>query len=285
MMVLRYNHCFFLLNLSSEKNPQKRTIVETDVIQCDTEKQLIDTLLRGIRLNVNLKEQSELDCRRKANTSSSSLYVLLSTKVFSSLKLDKNDIVKSMQKSSSKFAIKILSIRRIGAYVTLECVSLSELDKLKRFSIVKEYAYLFTKTFGYDINNKGASFGRAQVTFNAKPTLHFDMNATVDEFWYFPIGVTVNEMGIEFGLDLGVDAYLKFNVSKEQKVKVPTRILNNTIIAKFAIPVVPVLGIIIPGTVSVSLMSELEMNMILDTPIDINITYSKHVKFSLPFQV
>lgn len=244
----------------------------------------MDTLLKGIRPNLFLKEQSELDCRGGVNATSS-LYVLNNSENTPPLKLNKMDIIRGIRKTPLSFAVKILSIRRIGAYVSLECLSLSQMDKLKRFSIEKDYAYMYAKVFGYDLISKGMSFGRAQVTFSAKPTLHFEMNATLDEFWYFPIGVTINEMGIEFGLDLGVDAYLKFNVSKEHHIKVPTCILNNTRIASFVIPVVPFLGIVIPGSVSVSLMSELEMNMNLDTPIDINITYSKHIKFALPFQV
>ena len=116
----------------------------------------MDTLLKGIRTQLFLKEQSELDCRGGANAANS-LYVLNPNN--SSFKLNKNDIVKGIRKTATnKFAVKILSIRRIGSYVALECLSLAQLDKLKRFSIEKDYAYMYSKVFGYDLNARGELF-------------------------------------------------------------------------------------------------------------------------------
>ena len=92
-------------------------------------------------------------------------------------------------------------------------------------------------------------------------------------------------MGIEFGLDVGVDANLKFSVAKENKAKIPRKaLLDNFRIASFVIPVVPVLGIALPGSLRLTFNSELEMTMLLEKQIDINISYSKHLKFALPFQ-
>ena len=133
---------------------QKRILIQTEPTDCSDEFILMDALLKrpgagGLRSNVHLKEQSELDC---AGNIKSSMYVISTD---SGLNVNANDVIGGRSYSASNFAVRILSLRRIGAYMAVECVSLAQLDKLKRFSINKDYAYLFAKKYGYDLNAQG----------------------------------------------------------------------------------------------------------------------------------
>lgn len=60
-------------------------------------------------------------------------------------------------------------------------------------------------------------------------------------------------------------------------------LIDNYRIARFVVPL-GILGIVIPGSISVSLKSALELNVELEKEIDFELSYSKHIKFSLPFE-
>ena len=81
-----------------------------------------------------------------------------------------------------------------------------------------------------------------------------------------------------------MDAELKIEIEKTNKIQFPTRTLvNNLKITSFAVPVFPPLGIIIFGTISFSLKADLVLNVDLEKEINFRLAYSKHVTFTLPF--
>ena len=95
--------------------------------------------------------------------------------------------------------------------------------------------------------------------------------------------MSINEFGLRFGLDIGFDSYLRINVAEANNYQFPEKVLiDNYRIARFSVPVFP--GIVIPGSVDISLKADLALNLALEKAIDINMYYSKHIQFSLPFE-
>ena len=123
-------------------------------------------------------------------------------------------------------------------------------------------------------NKKDVQYATTGVTLSAEPSLDFEIKATsfgLDHFY------------LQAGLDLGFDSWFKLNISKSTTYQFPEKTLvDNYVIMNFAIPII--LGIAIPGRVTASLKANLGLGMDLEKPIDVDLYYSKHVKFSLPFK-
>jgi hypothetical protein len=82
----------------------------------------------------------------------------------------------------------------------------------------------------------------------------------------------------------GFDAGLIIDIQKISKYQFPQKkLVDNYGIYNFAVPVFPPLGIIIPGSISISLKADLVLSMDLEKAIDFKLSYSKRFAFTLPF--
>ena len=133
-------------------------MIETELTQCGSDISSLVDIIVNDKLD---PETSELDCsagdRKK-------MYVMDLS--YESLKLkSKYDLIGKIipGRNSSSFGLKILKINKIGDYIVIEGLSLSELKKFNKlkdfsFSITKEYSYKFEQSLGFETDFNGKSF-------------------------------------------------------------------------------------------------------------------------------
>ena len=136
----------------------EKLMIETELTQCGSDISSLVDIIVNDKLD---PEKSELDCsagdRKK-------MYVMDLS--YESLKLkSKYDLIGKIipGRNSSSFGLKILKINKIGDYIVIEGLSLSELKKFNKlkdfsFSITKEYSYKFEQSLGFETDFNGKSF-------------------------------------------------------------------------------------------------------------------------------
>lgn len=140
--------------ISAGANSKKKLVIETKLSECFMNMDAkINNILYLKKLNTSL---SELNCMADFN---SSLYVM-NLDLAGLYMNSKNSLLNKLipARKSSSFGLKILAKFRIGNYIVFECISLSQLNKLKStkgFSFAKSFNYIFQESYSYDAIYKG----------------------------------------------------------------------------------------------------------------------------------
>lgn len=240
-------------------NDEQRLIIETTLTDCSANQDSLENRIANLRL-ISI-EKNDLNCLGGFK-SNSSLYLTKSNKYISKL-ITENNLTKSViiGRKSSRFAYRILSIKKIGKYLLLESSESLFPTKLKRFkrdcgwkfwecvvSVVKAVLYTpydWNSDFGYKYSTsagfKLTPVGKASASFSFNPSVTVTVSIQASLFDF-----VVKKAGLIFNVNANLDAKLKLNLENNIDYTWPEMtIIPKETIARFSIQVAPF--VVIPG--------------------------------------